>query len=66
MWPDAIILVFWMLSFKPTFSLSSFIFIQQTFIEHFLHAKYILDIGDKLVNYIDPTSFMNLKVEQTK
>ena len=27
MGPDAIVLVFWMLSFKPTFSLSSFTFI---------------------------------------
>ena len=31
MGPDAIILVFWMLSFKPTFSLSSFIFIKRLF-----------------------------------
>ena len=30
-WPDAMILVFWMLSFKPTFSLSSFIFIERLF-----------------------------------
>ena len=29
MGPDAMILVFWMLSFKPTFSLSSFTFIKQ-------------------------------------
>ena len=29
--PDAIILVFWMLSFKPTFSLSSFTFIKNIF-----------------------------------
>ena len=29
MGPDAMILVFWMLSFKPTFSLSSFTFIRQ-------------------------------------
>ena len=29
--PDAIIFVFWMLSFKPTFSLSSFTFIKQLF-----------------------------------
>ena len=29
MGPDAMILVFWMLSFKPTFSLSSFIFIKR-------------------------------------
>ena len=30
-WSDAMILVFWMLSFKPTFSLSSFIFIKRLF-----------------------------------
>ena len=30
-WPDAMILVFWMLSFKPTFSLSSFSFIRRLF-----------------------------------
>ena len=29
--PDAMILVFWMLSFKPTFSLSSFTFIKKLF-----------------------------------
>ena len=31
MGPDAMILVFWMLSFKPTFSLSSFTFIKNLF-----------------------------------
>ena len=31
MGPDAMILVFWMLSFKPTFSLSSFAFIKRLF-----------------------------------
>ena len=31
MGPDALILVFWMLSFKPTFSLSSFTFIKKLF-----------------------------------
>ena len=31
MGPDVIIFVFWMLSFKPTFSLSSFIFIKRLF-----------------------------------
>ena len=30
-WSDATILVFWMLSFKPTFSLSSFTFIKRIF-----------------------------------
>ena len=31
MGPDAVILVFWMLSFEPTFSLSSFTFIRRLF-----------------------------------
>ena len=31
MGPDAMILVFWMLNFKPAFSLSSFIFIKRLF-----------------------------------
>ena len=31
MGPDAMILVFWMLSFKPTFSLSSFTFVKSLF-----------------------------------
>ena len=36
--PDAIILVFWMLSFKPTFSLSSFSFIKRLFSSSSLSA----------------------------
>ena len=37
MGPDAMILAFWMLSFKPTFSLSSFTFIKSLFAPlHFL------------------------------
>ena len=38
MGPDAIILVFWMLSFKPAFSLSSFTFIKRFFISSSLSA----------------------------
>ena len=35
--PDAMILIFWTLSFKPTFSLSSFTFIKRLFsLPHFL------------------------------
>ena len=33
MGPDAMIFVFWMLSFKPTFSLSSFTFIKRLFLK---------------------------------
>ena len=36
--PDAMILVFWMLSFQPTFSLSSFTFIKRFFISSLLSA----------------------------
>ena len=36
---DAMILVFWMLSFKPTFSLSSFTFIKRVFSSSLLSAK---------------------------
>ena len=38
MGPDAMILVFWMLSFKPTFSLSSFTFIKRLFSSSSLSA----------------------------
>ena len=36
MGPDAMILVFWMLSLKPTFSVSSFTFIRGSLVLHFL------------------------------
>ena len=38
MGPDAMILVFWLLSFKPTFSLSSFTFIKRLFSSSSLSA----------------------------
>ena len=38
MGPDAMIFVFWMLSFKPTFSLSSYIFIKRLFSSSSLSA----------------------------
>ena len=41
MGPDAMILVFWMLSFKPTFSLSSFPFIKRLFSCSFLAIRVV-------------------------
>ena len=38
MWPDAMIFIFWMLSFKPAFSLSSFTFIKRLFSSSLLSA----------------------------
>ena len=40
--PDAMILVFWMLSFKPTFSLSSFTFIKRLFHSSSLSAVRVV------------------------
>ena len=40
--PDAMILVFWMLSFKPTFSLSSFTFIKRLFSSSSLSAVSVV------------------------
>ena len=39
---DALILVFWMLSFKPTFSLSSFTFIKRLFSSSLLSATRVV------------------------
>ena len=40
MGPDAMILVFWMLNFKPTFSLSSFTFIKRLFSSYLLSVVF--------------------------
>ena len=42
MGPDAMTFVFWMLSFKPTFSLSSFTFIKRLFSSSSLSAKRVV------------------------
>ena len=41
MGPDAMALVFWMLSFKPTFSLSSFTFIKKLFSSSSLSSRRV-------------------------
>ena len=45
MGPDAMILVFWMLSFKPTFSLSTFTFIKRLFSYSSLSAIRVVSSG---------------------
>ena len=47
MGPDAMILVFWMLSFKPTFSLSSFTFIKRLFSSSSLSAVRVVSSAEK-------------------
>ena len=52
MGPDAMILVFWMLSFKPTFSLSSFIFIKRLFSSSSLSAVKVVSSAYLRLLYI--------------
>ena len=70
MGPDAMIFVFWMLSFKPTFSLSSFTFIKNTYLEigrvptemHYLHNRNALppEAADLLSLKCDRGLFLDL------
>ena len=60
MGPDAMIFVFWMLSFKPTFSLSSFTFIKRLFSPlHFLRSVklYSLSILTDLTYHFEGDTF---------
>ena len=49
MGPDAMILVFWMLSFKPTFSLSSFTFIKRLFSSSSLSAFIVCQLPARVL-----------------
>ena len=42
MGPDAMVFVFWMLSFKPTFSLSSFTFVKRLFSSSSISAERVV------------------------
>ena len=48
MGPDTMILVFWMLSFKQTFSLSSFTFIKRLLVLHFFHKSGVICISEDI------------------
>ena len=56
---DALILVFWMLSFKPAFSLSSFTFIKKLLSSSSLSAIWNLGEQNKTKNllHVVPTNF---------
>ena len=53
---DAMILVFWMLDFKPTFLFCSFIFIKRLFSSSFLNCRAGKDSWESLGLQGDPTS----------
>ena len=53
MGPDAMILVFWMLSFKPIFSLSSFTFIKRSLgLLHFLPIRVVSSVYLRLLIFL--------------
>ena len=52
MGPDAMILVFWMLSFKPTFSLSSLTFIKRLFSSSLLSAIRVVSSAYLRLNFV--------------
>ena len=52
MGPDAMILVFWMLSFKPTFSLSSFTFIKSLFSSSLSAIRVVLSAYLRLLIFL--------------
>ena len=54
MGPDAMILVFWMLCFKPTFSLSSFTFIKRLFSSSSLSALRV--VSSAYLRFISPSN----------
>ena len=54
MWPDAMILVFLILSCKPTFSLSSFTFINRLFSSSLLSAICCCSVSLSCMNLRDP------------
>ena len=65
MGPDAMILVFWMLGFKPTFSLSSFLSAYSKLIANckysWMISFYFLDIIDKSIlldKYVNKEMFL--------
>ena len=60
MGPDAMILVFWMLSLKPTFSLSSFTFIKRLFSSSSLSAIRVVSSAYLRLLYFSQQSWFQL------
>ena len=59
MGPDAMILAFWMLSFKPAFLFSSFTFVKKLFSSSLLSAYHYTSMHKMLNDYVkEDTIFM--------
>ena len=60
-WPDAMILVFWMLGFKPTFSFSSFTFIKRLLSSYSLSAiKVVSSVYLRLLIFLPEILILSL------
>ena len=64
--PDAMILVFWMLSFKPIFSLSSFTFIKGLFSSSLLSAIRVVSSAYLSYWYFSQQSWFQLVLHQAQ
>ena len=62
MGPDAMIIVFWMLSFKPTFSLSTFTFLKRLFSSPSLSAITSWQIEGEKVEVVTDFLFLGSKI----
>ena len=61
---DTMILVFWMLSFKPTFSLSSFTFIKRHFSSSSLSAIRVVSSAYNMIQKQAKLIFVGKNMEQ--
>ena len=66
MGPDAMILAFWMLSFKPTFSLCSFTFIKRLFSSSSLSAISVVSSAYLRLSIFLPQSWFQLMLHPTR
>ena len=66
MGPDAMIFIFWMLSFKPTFSLSSFIFIKRLFSSSSLSAIKVVSSAYLRFWYFSRQSWFQVEIHPTQ
>ena len=62
--PDTMVLVFWMLSFKPTFSLSSFTFIKRLFSSSLLPVLRVVSLHIWGYWYFSQKSWFQLMLHQ--
>ena len=66
MGPEAMILVFWMLSVKPTFSLSSFTFIKMLFSSSLLSAIIVVSSAYLRLSFLPKNTLMVESEEELK